>query len=78
MHIENTASTDVGCKQKASVQDRDTPSKKKRAGTKKTVVRHALNKSTKQIILASLKNTISSSSSLDQADSSGELLASVL
>ena len=45
---------------------------------KKTVVRRALNKSTKQSVLAVLKKAISSPSSLDQADSGGELLASVL
>ena len=73
-----TASARVGCKWKAGAQDRDTPSKKKCDGTKKIVVRRTFNKSTKQSMLAVLKKAISSPSSLDQADSGGELLASVL
>ena len=74
MNKENTAPTAsvrVGCKRKAGARDRDTscPSKKKREGTRKTVVRRALNKSTKQSVLAVLKKACS----LDPADSGGEL-----
>ena len=47
------------------IRDRDTPSKKKYDGTKKTEVRHALKKSTKGVS----GSAISSPSSLDQADS---------
>ena len=53
--MENTAPTagaHIVCKRKAGTQGRETPSKKKHDGSKKTVVRHALNKCTKQSVLA--------------------------
>ena len=76
--MENTAPTRIGHKRKASVRNRCTPAKKKHEGTKKVQVRRCLNKSAKQGVFTALKKAISSPSSLDQADSGGELLAAVL
>jgi hypothetical protein len=76
--MENTVHTRLGRKRKASIRDRGTPAKKKRGGTKKAQVRRCLNKSAKQGVFKALKEAISSPSSLDQADSGSELLASVL
>ena len=51
------------------------PSKTKHDGSKKTVVRRALNKFMKHSVLAVLNKAVSSPSSIDQADSGGEILA---
>ena len=53
-----SASARIGCKQKVRTRDGDTPSKKKCDGSKKTVVRHALNECTKESMLAVLRKAV--------------------
>ena len=53
-----TASSRISCKRKAGARDRDTSSKEKHDGSKKTVVRRALNKCTKQSLLAVLRKAV--------------------